>query len=52
MLLLAFVITELRMSDPVLDLRLFLNSTFTMSNKTCNSCAWSSPTLRFSYSAT
>jgi len=32
LLLLAFVITELRASDPVMDLRLFLNSTFTMSN--------------------
>lgn len=31
-LLIAFVINELRVSDPVLDLRLFKNYTFTMSN--------------------
>ncbi|WIG58253.1 MAG: putative MFS-type transporter [Ktedonobacterales bacterium] len=31
-LLIAFVITELRVSDPVLDVRLFLNYTFTISN--------------------
>jgi EmrB/QacA subfamily drug resistance transporter len=31
-LLLAFVVTELRVSDPVMDLRLFLNYTFTVSN--------------------
>ena len=31
-LLVAFVIAELRVSSPVLDLRLFLNSTFTVSN--------------------
>lgn len=31
-LLAAFVVNELRVSDPVLDLKLFLNYTFTMSN--------------------
>lgn len=31
-LLIAFVVNELRVSDPVLDLKLFLNYTFSMSN--------------------